>query len=155
MSVVNLGEPMTFKPFALAVVCAIAGCRSATGPSAELAGLYALTSVDGRALPTLAPCGAFDVVAKSLTLEPQGGANLTETLRDRTTGQLIYFSAVGHFRATGATVSVEAVGGWSHQDWRGRVGADYARLGTELRLSGLGGACDAAATEVYSRVVDL
>lgn len=129
-------------------VAACAEAPSTPGGSPPGPGTYRLVSLAGRALPTTAPCGVFQVVEGSLSLEPDGAAEHRLRYAELGTGREVTYSGTGRYREAADGVELELTGRWSNAPQsEPSVITLKAAEGGLTRPTGM--ECDAAEIELY------
>lgn len=142
--------PKTGPTWALSLLL-LTSCDVATEPlpPGVQTGTYMLERIDDRALPTVAPCGVYDVREGHISLKPGRRARYTLRYGDRGTGEEIHYTATGSYRWQDGSLVLALRGAWSHQgtthDQRIALKPGPAALLQER----VGAACDASSTKHF------
>jgi hypothetical protein len=110
--------PPSLRRAAVSLALLLAACGSPTGPSpAEVAGVYRLQAVNGRAVPDTAAVTGYGTLAGMVALRANGDAERSVTYRDAR-GMLVPLAAVGSFEVRGGAVELKLRE--TDQTWRVR-----------------------------------
>ena len=142
---------LRFRTLAPLLALGLAACPvETTGPDPELRlGTYALHSINGREVPTPAPCGVFRVVEGEVRLEP--GSRAAHRLRYAPlgSGRDVTYEGTGEFEERGDSAVVLTLRGrWSHtpETFTSKV---HLRRTPQGLARFVGMECDAMDTELY------
>lgn len=130
----------------LLALAAVAACTTSTGPSrAEVAGVYRLELMGGRAVPdTTLPAAGYAMLDGAIVLHSDGNAERSLTYRDGT-GRLMPVVTSGSFVVHGAAVEFRLK---ESNDYTWRVRGDLVGAVLTLRYPNPG---DGTIVERYRR----